>query len=347
MYPLSSPLAWWAGKIAHHGVIIRYGQLSSESVRHLCNGAAFSGRLETLKELYDHHSCEINNDKLCLEAACAPTVDVLKWLNDQNIGKWDEESINNMMTCAAGFGHIPVVQWLHEDKGVALLSAVSNAAASNNRLDFLRYRSIIITTPNDSKIISRISSDPSRPSYYPTRWMLEKYSWPMSHETCLNAALAKKPDVLQWLKENNVGHWDKESLQDMIRRSAEGGGIETASWLRNDCGAEWDDKIVFAALNNDQIEFVKWCKRHACPWGDLDCLKLSQSGASNNTFDELHTWRGWDGYKCDCGGVLRGLGSYGGKGDGLDGYEDISEEDNYDEGEEYSSACFERDHHPQ
>ncbi len=72
---------------------------------------------------------------------------MLKWLNDQNIGKWDEDRMNNMMIRAAQFGRLPVVRWLHEDKGAALLSAASNAAASNNRLDVLRYRSIIITTP--------------------------------------------------------------------------------------------------------------------------------------------------------------------------------------------------------
>ncbi len=165
--------------------------------------------------------------------------------------------------------------------------------------------------------------------YYPTRWMLEKHSWPMNHETCLNAALAKKPDILQWLKENNVGHWDKESLQDMIRRAAEGGGIETASWLR-DCGADWDDKIVFTALDHDQIEFVRWCKRKGCPWGDVDCLKISQSGASDNTFEELHRWEGWDEYKWEWGGYLKGEREYGG-GDGLDGYGSYDEKEDFDQ----------------
>ncbi len=136
----------------------------------------------------------------------------------------------------------------------------------------------------------------------------------MNDETCLSAALAKKPDVLQWLKENSIGKWDQESVQDMMHRAAEGGGIETASWLI-DCGAGWDDKIIFIALDYDQIEFVRWCKREGCPWGDIDCLKIRQSGASNDTFDELHCWKGWDEYKCNCGGCLKGLGGWEGYGD--------------------------------
>ncbi len=146
--PLSAHLAWWAGKIAPGEVVIRYGQLSSKNVGHLYNGAAYNGRLEIIKELYEVHGCKFYNDKVCMEAACAPTVDVLKWLNDQNIGKWDDDTMINMMTMAARLGHIPIVQWLHEYKGVELLPAVPNAAASHGRLDFLRYISIIITPCN-------------------------------------------------------------------------------------------------------------------------------------------------------------------------------------------------------
>ncbi len=166
--------------------------------------------------------------------------------------------------------------------------------------------------------------------------MLEKYSWIMSYKTCLNAALAKKPLVLQWLKENNVGQWDKESLQGMLRRAAEGGGIETASWLL-DCGAGWDDTIVFAAVDHNQIDFVKWCKREGCPWGDIDCLKVSKSGATDQTFDELHSWKGWDQYKCNCGGCLRGLSGWG--GNEMGGYSEFDETDNNDE-----ECCIGRDH---
>ncbi len=151
--------------------------------------------------------------------------------------------------------------------------------------------------------------------------MLEKYSWVMSKKTCLNAAQAKKPDALQWLKENQVGKWDKESLQGMLRCAAKAGAIETASWLL-ECGAGWDDTIVLAAVSNNQIDFVKWCKGEGCPWGDIDCLKLSKSGAHENTFDHLHNWQGWDRYKCDCGGYLRGLNAWGGE---LCDYSEFSE----------------------
>ncbi len=101
---------------------------------------ANSGRPEILEELYEVHGFEPNGDTICLEAACAPTGDVLNWLHKQNIGKWDEDSMNSMMIRAARFGHIPVLQWLHEEKRASLLPAVLNEAASNDHLDVLRYR---------------------------------------------------------------------------------------------------------------------------------------------------------------------------------------------------------------
>ncbi len=101
------------------------------------NGAAYAGRLDIIKQLYEIHGCQFR-DNVGMEAACSSTSDVLEWLSDKNIGMWDDDTVINMMVMAATVGSIDVVEFLHEDKGVELLPAVPSTAASHGQVNFLR-----------------------------------------------------------------------------------------------------------------------------------------------------------------------------------------------------------------
>ena len=190
------------------------------------------GQLVAMIWLLDH-GFDISMRRICRIAAENGHLNILTWLNGNDIGfehmhryRWWETT--DVCSYAAKGGHFHVLKWARENRGTVRWDSVTCAnAAEKGRLDILQ-------------------------------WLRER-GCPWDGVTCANAAGGGHLAIIQWARENGCV-WDKWSCSNAAR----GGHIDTLKWLRKN-GCPWDLNTYYEAENGEHAgvwNYVKENYRH-------------------------------------------------------------------------------------
>jgi|SRR5271155_265763 len=139
----------------------------------------------------------------------------------------DDFSKDMLAYCAAGEGHLSLLQWLHIEKNVPLRNLFCYSAARAGQLHVLQW--------------------------------LREFGCPWGVMISESAAGGGHLDTLQWLRENDCP-WDEMACYVAIR----GGHLHVLRWIEENGGISvWDrNKCLFWAKQLGQWEIVEWIKSH-------------------------------------------------------------------------------------
>jgi hypothetical protein len=135
---------------------------------------------------------------VCGHAAYRGSVRLLKWARENNRNNWSADTCST----AAQYGHLPALQYLHEN-GCPWDEYTCFSAAENGHLPALQY-----LHENGCPWDEYTCTSAAGNGHLPTLKYLHENGCPWDWDTCDNAADNEQWDCLQYAVDNKAPYWE-------------------------------------------------------------------------------------------------------------------------------------------
>ncbi|GAB9470933.1 hypothetical protein Gpo141_00008160 [Globisporangium polare] len=188
-----------------------------------------------------------------LLAAQRGDLELVQWLFSQSTeaGVSFDCRATKLMDCAAGGGHLHVVQWVHEHHRKECTEAAMNLAAGNGSLDVVQWLHV-----------NRIEG--------------------CTVDAMNSAAMNGHFDIVQWLHANR----SEGCTEWAMDAAAKNGHLDIVKWLHDDRKEGCSVRAMDFAAENGHLEVVQWLHSHRSE----GCTTEAMDGAAKNGFLNIVQW---------------------------------------------------------
>ena len=200
---------------------------------------------------------------------------------------------------AAENGHLHILKFLHEEKGVPINADTAYSAAKNGHTHCLKY----LIEDKNCPVNEWACTWAAKQGHLECLRYLHEHGAPWDEFTCHSASGNGHGECLKYAFENGC-----VMNEFTINYACERNHIETLRFAR-DNGCPWDSYAAADAAAHGNIECLKYCLENGCPTdvnttrraagsGHLDCLKLLREFGA--PMDERAVARAAKGGYLDC-----------------------------------------------
>ena len=287
------------------------GSGSGSSPRHppgTCSAAAVGGHLAVLRWAHEHgapwdqNTCEASAGRghlHCLQWAhdngCPWSRDTTAWASRGARGaslkclryaleqgcEYDGEE---MVSSAAGAGHIEHLAFLHDIWEVPYTTQTCLTAAMNGQLEvlkWLRQREPPCPWGAGCCALSTLVQHKGDNEDNIADGAIEQLQWlrsqdppaPWDETTCINAARWAWAALVWARSQSPPCPWDERTSTIAALHS-----LKKLQWVRaQDPPCPWDEDCCEVAAFRGDLETLRWAVEHGCPWDRMECLMIASS----------------------------------------------------------------------
>ncbi|CAL6299396.1 unnamed protein product [Bathycoccus prasinos] len=280
--------------------------------RRTINRAALKGNLKMVKYCIANE-CPIN-EWACVLAAENGQLECLKYLREEVKLPWDSWTA----TRAAQNGHLHILEYLVERKYDKYSELACADAAKFGHLDCLKYLHETAKAPwdkyavrdahknNHSECLQYLLDNNCPLPRGVCRDVVERHVLPRLNRTDVKFLHGVNTETRKLIKRSsragdlkkafNIGEmssistlefaWENRSLwpsrwydeTDFCWRVAQTNKLELLKWIREEKECKWDDRTIFAAVRQGNLEIVKYCVAKKCPIDEYTCAWAAGKG---------------------------------------------------------------------
>jgi hypothetical protein len=227
----------------------------------ICDWAAKSGSISTLKWLQQHGSASTANT--CTGAAACAHVRVLQFLRDEGC-ECDESACK----AAARNAHMPTLKWLHEHGCPWFADCICADAAAGGSIEELLY------LKQQGGILNEYTlTRAARKGQLAVCEFLVAEQCPCDVRACERAAAAGFLEIVRFLHESGCP-WEAGSV---CERAAESGNVELLQYLWQQ-GCAFNAQVMSTAAAKGHTQLCEFLRAEQCPWNTFACRYATDYG---------------------------------------------------------------------
>jgi hypothetical protein len=239
------------------------------------------GTTITYSDLLGDEVVELNETRFCYRVAQTNKLELLKWVREEKKCEWDATTIvaatrrNNMemvkycvanqcpidanaCSCAALFGHLELLKYLHEEVKAPWDSNTIADAADHGYLEIVKY-----CAENQCPIDASVCESAAYTFQLEClKYLHEEAKAPWDSQTAF--VVSDNPDaiyILEYLVECGYDEYDTRACQ----AAAEYGHLHVLEYLHETAKAPWDAKAVRSAYYCNRSECLQYLLDNDCP----------------------------------------------------------------------------------
>ena len=258
---------------------------------HCAHVAAQNGHLETLKWARQ------NGCPFCMEAVEAATngnhIECVRWLCTHDKGLVNGRTLR----WAAVHGNLEMIRLQHSFGAFAHNHCVYEAARQG-QLACLQYFVVDMEADHSFHYLMDAALATSKMNIDLVHWVLARYDageWegfsgmehPFNYRCIESAAAHGHMEVLELARQR--GCWGGKYTEGAMGAAAEGDNIETLKWLRKH-GCVWNEDTCAQAARFGALGALKWLREQGCPW-DFETVEVAVVHSDLETVQWIcHNW---------------------------------------------------------